>query len=383
MKVYLDYNSTTPLLDEVKNRIKESLDIFGNPSSMHQFGTIARIELEKARDTFASSLNKTKEDFIFTSSATESNNTVLKGIFFHNLSKSKKTHIITSSIEHPSVMKTCKYLESIGAEITYLPVDSEGFTDLDKLKSSIKKDTSLISIMYANNETGTIQPIDEIGKIAKEHNIPFHSDGAQAFMKTNIDVNQSNIDFFTSAGHKIGAPKGIGALFFNHDKIHLIDPFLNGGGHEQGLRASTENIIHILAFAEAIKTIKAKHRDKLERMKYFTEKLRKGIEQMIPKSKLNGSSSLEHRLPNTLNYSFAGTESQSVMLQLDAVGIAVSTGAACSTANSEASYVLRAMGRDDFTAYSSIRLSTGWQTTEEDIDYVLKKLPEIVKMLRG
>lgn len=382
MKVYLDYNSTTPLLDEVKAKIKNSLDIFGNPSSMHQFGTISRIEMEKARDTFASSLRKTSDDFIFTSSATEANNMVLKGVFFHNTLKNKKTHIITSSIEHPSVMNTCKYLEDLGAEITYLPVDSEGFLLLDKLKPSITQNTSLISVMYANNEIGTIQPVEEIGKIAKEYDIPFHSDGAQAFMKTDIDLDQSNIDFFTVAGHKIGATKGIGALFFNHHKIHLIDPLLHGGGHEQGLRASTENLIQILALTEAVKAIKSNYESNLAKMKRLTAKLKNGIEQNIPNSILNGTNS-ERCLPNTLNYSFSGTESQSVMLQLDAVGVAVSTGSACSSANSEASYVLREMGKDDITAYSAIRLSVGWQTTDAEIDYVLNKLPGIIKMLRG
>lgn len=382
MKVYLDYNSTTPLLGEVIIKIKESLTSFGNPSSLHQFGVEVKREINIAREKFSSPLNKSPNEFIFTSSATESNNMILKGIFLNNLSKRKKTHIITSTIEHPSIINTCKYLEKKGVEISYIPVDNEGFINIEELKKNIKPETSIISIMYANNEIGTIQPISKIGEIAKEHNIPFHTDAAQAFMKVDIDMKKDNIDFLTVAGHKIGAPKGIGALFFNTNKIHYIDPLLVGGHQENDLRGSTENVIHILAFAEAVYTLHKNHSEKINKMKYLTNKLQEAIEKNIQNIKFNGTTNLDKRLPNTLNYSFLGLEAQSIMLQLDAVGIAVSTGSACSAANMDASYVLLAIGDSEDLAFSSIRMSTGWQTTEEEINYVINKLTEVINLLK-
>ena len=257
MKVYLDNNSIMPFLKEVKTKIIEAMetpDLFGNPSCLHQTGTIAKYYIDIAREQFGSSLNKTDNEFIFTSSATESNNTMLKGVFLNDMSRGKHTHIITSTIEHPSIINTCKYLMTKDVEITYIPVDSQGFIDIDKLKQSIKPHTSLISIMYANNEIGTIQPISEIGCIAKEYDIPFHSDASYAFMKTAITPAENNIDFLTVSSHTLGAPQGIGALFYNNDKIHIIDPLLSGCYQENELRDSTEPIIQILAFAEAIKT---------------------------------------------------------------------------------------------------------------------------------
>jgi cysteine desulfurase len=382
MDVYLDYNSTTPLLDEVKTSIKESLNIYGNPSSLHQFGASAKHKIEKARKEFASSINKTSDEYIFTSSATESNNAVLKGIFLNNLSKGNKTHIVTSKIEHPSVLYTCEYLEKLGAKITYIPVDSDGVIDLYELRRAVTFETSLISIIYANNEIGTIQPVEKIGEIAKELNVPFHSDAAQAFMKTDIDMDKSKIDFLTVAGHKIGAPKGIGALFYNNDYIYKLDPLLTGGNQENKLRSSTENNIYIIAFAEAVKSISKNKEERINNMKNLTKKLKSGIEKEISGIKFNGTKNESMRLPNTLNYSIEGVEGQSLVLQLDSNGIAVSTGSACSTANADASYVLRAIGRSEDEAFSSIRISTGWQTTEEEIDYMLKKLPEVISILR-
>jgi cysteine desulfurase len=382
MKAYFDHNSTTPILEDVKEKIRENLYLFGNPSSIHQYGTEIKRKIDIARKEFASSINKKTNDFFFTSSTTESNNTVLKGILLKNLSTTKKKHIITSSIEHPSIINTCKYLETKGVEITYLPVDSEGIVDIDELRKSIKPHTNLISIMYANNEIGTIQPISEIGKIAKEHQIPFHSDAVQVFMKMDIDMDRDLIDFLTVGGHKIGAPKGIGALFFNNFQIAKIDPLIFGGYQENNLRAGTENTIHILAFAEATKSLKKNHETRIKKMKFLTQKLKDGIESEISDFKFNGTNQSTKRLPNTLNYTIYGVEGQSLLLQLDSVGIAVSTGSACSSSNSDASYVLKAIGRTDEEAYSSIRISTGWETTEQEIDYFIEKIPIIINQLR-
>jgi cysteine desulfurase len=382
MKVYLDNNATTPLLPEVKQKIAETLDLYANPSSLHQFGKQVKRVIDGARRDFASALNKTSEEFIFTSSGTESNNMVLKGIFLNNLSRGKETHIITSEIEHPSIINTCEYLRSKGAEITYISVDKSGMVNIEKIKQNIKPYTSLISVMYANNETGVLQPVEEIGRIAGEFNIPFHSDAVQAFMKIDVDMDKSNIDFLTLGGHKFGAPKGIGALFYNNNRIHLIDPLLFGGSHENNLRASTENLYYIIAFAEAVKVISKDHDQRIEKVKRLTNRLKQGIEQNITDIIFNSGDD-ENRLPNTLNYSFPGIEGQSMVLSLDAQGIAVSTGSACSQANDDASYVILAMGRKESEALSSIRFSTGWQTTEEEIDYTLDKLTQVVKKLRG
>jgi cysteine desulfurase len=382
MKVYLDNNATTPLLPEVKQKMAETLDLYANPSSLHQFGKQVKRLIDGVRKDFSSALNKTSEEFIFTSSGTESNNMVLKGIFLNNLSKGKETHIITSEIEHPSIINTCEYLRSKGAEITYISVDKNGMVNMEKIKQNIKPYTSLISVMYANNETGVLQPVEEIGKIAGEFNIPFHSDAVQAFMKIDVDMDKNNIDFLTLGGHKFGAPKGIGALFYNNNRIHLIDPLLYGGSQENHLRASTENIYYIIAFAEAVKIISKDHDQRIEKVKRLTNRLKQGIEQNITDIIFNSGEG-ENRLPNTLNYSFPGIEGQSMVLSLDAQGIAVSTGSACSQANDDASYVILAMGRKESEALSSIRFSTGWQTTEEEIDYTLDKLTQVVKKLRG
>ncbi len=381
MKVYLDNNATTPLLPEVKKKISESMDLYANPSSLHQFGKKVNRVMSRAREEFASYLNKSTEEFIYTSSGTESNNMILKGIYQNNLSKGKETHIITSEIEHPSIINTCEYLRSKGAEISYITVDNNGVVNTEKIKQSIKPYTSLISVMYANNETGVIQPVAEIGKIAKEFNVPFHSDAVQAFMKIDIDIDKNNIDFLTLGGHKFGAPKGIGALFYNNNKIHLIDPLLLGGHQENGIRASTENLYYILGFTEAVKVISKNHKERINEVKRLTEHLKKGIDENIPDIIFNGGES-NNRLPNTLNYSFLGIEGQSMVLTLDTHGIAVSTGSACSQANDDASYVILSMGRSENEAMSSIRFSLGWETTQKEIDYTIDKLIQVVKELR-
>lgn len=382
MKVYLDHNSTTPLLKPVRESIIANTEYFGNPSSLHTEGAKAKRKIEEARSEFAKSLNKDPNSFIFTSSATESNNSVLKGVWLNSINtKGQAPHIITSTIEHPSIMNTCKYLEEKGAKVTYIPVDNQGFVDTDELRKAITPKTALISIMYANNETGTIQPMKEIIKISNDKGIPLHTDAVQSFMK--IDMITDGIDFITVGGHKLGAPKGIGALFYNPDKIHIIDPLLHGGHQENDLRASTENMIYICAFAEAVKALGSELDTYRDRTRKLTFKLKSGIEKSFDSVIFNGSDRIEDRLPNTLNFAFEGIEGQELMLELDSVGIAVSTGSACSSANSESSYVLRAMGKKDYEAYSSIRFSTGYQTTEKEIDYVLKQLEYIITELRS
>jgi cysteine desulfurase len=349
---------------------------FGNTMSLHSFGQEAKIALEESREIVADLMGAKPKEIIFTSSATESNNLALKGIAFAN--RGKGNHIIISSIEHHCILESAKWLKTQGFKITKLPVDKYGLVDPENVKKSIKKETILVSIIHANNEIGTIQPIREIGKICKEKGIYFHTDAAQSFGKIAIDVNKMNIDLMTVSSHKMYGPKGAAALFVREGV--QIEPILHGGGHERGLRSSTVNLAAIVGFAKACQICKEEMKKEAERLTKLRDMLIEGILEKIPDSCLNGHP--KKRLPNNANFSFDFVEGESLVIQLDLLGIAASTGSACSTEKLTPSHVLLAIGLPPQKAQGSLRLSLGRWTTKVDIDYVLKVLPEVVKKLR-
>jgi cysteine desulfurase len=376
MKVYLDYAATTPTDPRV---LKEMLPFFnkkfGNTMSLHSFGREAKLAAEEAREKVASLMNAEASEIIFTGSATESDNFALKGIAFANKEKGK--HIIVSSIEHHSVLDTAKWLEKQGFEVTYLPVDKYGLVNPSEVEKSIRKDTILVSVMHANNEIGTIEPIEEIGKICSEHGVYFHTDAAQSYGKIPVDVKKMNVDLLTASAHKIYGPKGVGLLYLR--KGVKIEPLLHGGGHEFGLRSSTLNLPGIVGFGAAAEIAKKEMKKEGKRIEKLRRRLEKGVLK-IENSHLNGH--LEKRLPNIANFWFDFIEGESLIMSLDIKGIAASTGSACSSESLEPSHVLLAIGLKHHQAHGSLRLSLGRWTKKEEIDYVLKVLPEVVENLR-
>jgi len=344
--------------------------------SLHSFGQEAKEALEESREVVANLMGAKPKEIIFTSSATESNNFVLKGIAFAN--KEKGNHIIISSIEHDCVMESAKWLESQGFEITRLKVDKYGLVSPDDVKRAIKKETILVSIMHANNEIGTIEPIEEIGKICKERGVYFHTDAAQSFGKIPINVNKMNIDLLTASSHKIYGSKGAAALFVREGTE--IEPLIHGGGHESGLRSSTVNVAAIVGFAEAARICEREMKKEAQREIQLRDKLINGVLKKIEGSHLNGHP--QKRLPNNANFWFKGVEGESIVMHLDLLGIAVSSGSACSSKSLAPSHVLLAIGLRPEQAYGSLRLSLGRWTKEKEIDYVLRVLPGIIKKLR-
>lgn len=376
-KIYLDYAATTPIDPQVFKKMLPFLkENFGNTMSLHSLGQKAKTALEEAREIVANSLGANPEEIIFTSSATESNNFALKGIAFANKEKGK--HIIISSIEHPCVMESAKWLEKQGFEITRLKVDKYGLVDLNDLEKAIKKTTILVSIMHANNEIGTIEPIEEIARICREKDVYFHTDAAQTFGKIPIDVKRINADLVTISSHKIYGPKGAGALFVR--KGVKITPLIHGGGQEMGLRSSTVNLPAIIGFAEAVKICQKEMKKEIERLIKLRDYLISKILKKVEGVRLNGHP--QKRLPNNINLSFKGVEGESLVFKLDMAGIAVSTGSACSSAKLEPSHVLLAIGLSPKEAHGSLRISLGRWTKKSDIDYLLDILPKIVKDLR-
>ncbi|MEM5872319.1 MAG: cysteine desulfurase NifS [Candidatus Aenigmatarchaeota archaeon] len=376
MRVYLDYAATTPLDPRVLNAMKPYFSKkFGNSMSLHSFGLEAKEALENSRETVAKFMNAEPEEIIFTGSATESINFVLKGIAFANKDKGK--HIITSSIEHHAVLEACRWLEKQGFNVTYLPVDKYGFVDLEKLESSIRNDTLLVSIMHANNEIGTIEPIEEIGKICKEKGVLFHTDAVQSFGKIPIDVNKMNIDLLSLSAHKFYGPKGVGATFIR--KGTKIEPLLHGGGHEFGLRSSTENVAGIVGLAEAVRLRKKEMKSEAKKLTKLRDYLIKNVLK-IENSHLNGHPT--KRLPNNANFWFAFIEGEALIAHLDSYGIAASTGSACSSSSLEPSHVLTAIGLKHEEAHGSLRLSLGKYTTKTEINYTIKILPKVIEKLR-
>ena len=374
--IYLDNNATTPLEPSVaKKMINFIREHFGNPSSLYPIGRKVKEMIEEAREEIAKVIGASKNEIIFTGSGTEADNFALRGILD---AYPNKNEIITSSIEHPAIMSTCQYLEKKGYKVTYLPVDEYGVVDLNVLEDSVTDKTALISVMHANNEIGTIQPIEEISKIAKRKGVFLHTDAVQTLGKIDVNVDKLGIDLLSISAHKIYGPKGVGALYIR--KGVKICPLLHGGHQERLLRAGTENTIGIIGFGEAARIIREKGKKDLKRIEKLADMLKEGIEKNIPKVKFNGHP--EKRVKSTLNFSFIGLEGEAILLALATKGIYVSTGSACSEGSEETSHVLSAIGLRPEIARSSIRFSIGRFNTEEDIKTVLKELSEIIAKLR-
>lgn len=376
--IYLDYNATTPIDKEVAKAMQPFLDLyFGNPSSSHSYGIKTKKALEKSRSQIAQMINCSPDEIIFTSGGSESNNFAVKGYVYAN--QHKGNHIITSSIEHPAVTEVCKYLESKGFSITYLPVDQYGLVNSADLEKSIRQDTILITIMHANNEIGTIQPISELSKIAQKHNIIFHTDAAQSVGKYPVDVQNLSVDLLSIAGHKLYAPKGIGALYIRRG-IHL-EKLIHGADHEQNQRAGTENVLEIVGLGAAAEIAKANLYKNMELMNSAREALKSKLKTFDPAIIVNGHP--EQRLPNTLSVSFPGIEANLLLNDLERKGIAASAGAACHTESIDVSPVLTAIQLDTKFAMGTIRFSTGKHTTNEEIEEAAKAIIESYQSLKA
>lgn len=370
--IYLDHGATTAVDERVLNKMIPYFNIsYGNPSSMYGIGRQNKMVIERARQEVAKVINCNPKEIYFTSCGSESDNLALKGIMYANKEKGK--HIITSKVEHPAIMNTCATLKRQGFDITYLNVDKEGFVKLDELRNAIRDDTVLISIMFANNEIGTIQNIMEISKIAKENNIIFHTDAVQAVGNIKIDVQKLGVDSLSMSAHKFYGPKGVGALYVRKD-IN-IERIQDGGHQEKGMRSGTENVAGIVGLAEALKMaykeLDENNKKILENRNYFIEKIKENFKETT----INGN--LEHRLPGNINVTFKGKDSLEILLKLDEYGICASSGSACSTGEDKPSHVLTAIGLSPEEAFSTIRFSLGKENIKEDIDYTISILSKI------
>ena len=375
-RVYLDHNASTPVHPEVvQEMLPYFAERFGNPSSVHGFGREAREGLETAREQISQFLRAGKEEIVFTSGGTESDNLAIKGI----ASARGTGHIITSAVEHHAVLRSCQILETQGFAVTYLPVDEHGMVNPDGLLRALRPDTILITIMHANSEVGTIQPIEAIGRIAREHRIPFHTDAVQTFGKIPLDVHALGVDLLSFSSHKIYGPKGVAGLYIR--KGTKMVAVQHGGEHERRRRAGTENVPGIVGFGKAVEIRRREMAAEAERLIALRDRLWEGIQAKIPEVRLNGH--LTHRLPGTLNVCFRHVESESIVLALDLKGIGVSAGSACTSGNVEPSHVLVAMGVPLDWAVGAVRFSLGRTTSVEDVDYVLEVLPPIVSRLRA
>ncbi len=376
-RVYLDYAATTPVDPGVKKAMEPYMDKdFGNASSLYSMGQQARIAMENARKRLAATIKADPGEIVFTSGGTEADNLALVGVAMAN--RKKGNHIITSKVEHKAVIETCESLEKNGFRVTYLDTDKYGMVDLEQLKKAISKKTILVSIMHVNNEIGTIEPIEKIGKMCKEKGVYFHTDAVQSFCKIPIDVKRMRIDLLSASSHKIYGPKGVGLLYVR-DGVK-IEPMLHGGGHESGRRSGTENVAGIVGFAKASE-IAIKEMDKeAKRLTALRKKLVKQILTNIPNSHLNGHP--EKRIPGNANFRFDFIEGEALILKLDMVGIEASTGSACSSRDLKASHVLTSIGLSPKQAHGSLRITMGRFTKQKDIDNVIRNVPRIVKELR-
>jgi cysteine desulfurase len=379
-RVYLDYQSTTP----IDNRVYEAMlpylkDNFGNPSSrFHSYGWAAQEAVNRSRKLIASILNVQPREIIFTSGATESNNTAIRGVA--EKYSDRGNHIITCGTEHKSVLSVCLYLEKQGFRTTYIPVNAEGLIDTDDLSRAITDSTILISLMAANNEIGVTHPLKEIGNIAKNHGIIFHSDATQAIGKMKLDVQELGVDLLTLSGHKIYGPKGIGILYIRSDKPHVhIKPLLYGGGQEGGIRSGTLNVPAIVGLAKAIELCDELSSEEVPKLRKLRDALVHGITENIQDISIHGS--LEYRIPNNLNISFRGIEAQALLMMMD--DIALSLGSACHEQSIEPSHVLRALHIPDDDLYSAVRFGLGRFTSDTDIAYTIDRLTETVNLLRS
>jgi cysteine desulfurase len=377
--IFLDYHSTTPVDPEVmQTMIPYFTETFGNAASRnHEFGWTAEAAVEKARDHIAALIGATDKEIIFTSGATESNNLAITGVA--EMYKEKGNHIITSPIEHKAVLDTCKYLETKGYEITILPVDQYGRVSPEDVKKAITPKTILVSIMFANNEIGTVQPVAEIGKVCKEAGVLFHTDAVQAVGKVPVDVNAMGIDLLSMTAHKFYGPKGVGALYVRRKAPRVrLSPLIHGGGHERGMRSGTLNVPGIVGFGKAAEIARRKLAEESTRLQGLRDRMWKGLQAQLDEIFLNGHPT--ERLPNNLNVSFAYVEGESMIMGMKE--LAVSSGSACTSASLEPSYVLKAIGVGEDLAHTSIRFSVGRFTTEEEIDVAIAKVVEAVKKLR-
>lgn len=374
--VYFDNSATTPISDKVLEAMMPYLtSSYGNASSIYSLGRESRKAIDKARDQVAKALNCDSKEIYFTNSGTESDNWAIKGVAYGNKDKGK--HIITSSIEHHAVLHTCKYLEKQGFEVTYLPVNKNGLIEIKDLLEAIRSDTILISIMYANNEIGTIQPIEEIGEVAKEKKIYFHTDAVQAIGNIDIDLQKLNIDLLSLSGHKFNGPKGIGALYIKNGT--KVENLLHGGSQEKGKRPSTENVAGIVGLGKAIELAT---KDIAKKEKYLKNLREYAIENLleIPNTILNGDR--EKRLPGNVNVCFEYIEGESILLMLDQHNICASSGSACTSGSLDPSHVLLAIGLPHEIAHGSLRLTFSERNTKEEIDYLFNLLPPIIQRLR-
>ena len=377
-KVYLDHNATTPIHPEVLEALLPYYrEHFGNASSIHAYGRQARAAMEAARAQVAALLKADPTEILFTSGGSEADNFAIKGVASSR--KDRGRHIITSQVEHPAVVETCQSLEPLGYEVTYLPVDEGGLVEPEDVRAAIRDDTILITIMYANNEVGTIEPIPEIGRIAKEHGILFHTDAVQSLAKTNTDVEELGVDLLSFSAHKLYGPKGTGGIYVR--KGTELPPLIAGGHQERGLRAGTENVAGIVALGKACEIAHRDYESEVQQLTMLRDRLQHGIIERVPKVRRNGHE--DRRLPTTTNLSFEAIEGEALLINLDLMGIAVSTGSACSSGSVEPSHVLKAMHVPPEYIQGSIRFSVGRENTVEDIDYVLEQLPPIVEKLRG
>jgi len=372
-RVYLDNNATTPVLPEVLEAMRPYFgEHFGNASSIHHHGQETRAAVERARESVAGLLGCRASEVVFTSGGTEGDNLAIFGL------AREGDHVITSTIEHHAVLNSCRRLATQGCEVTYIPVDSRGLVDPADVKRAIRPNTKLITIMFANNETGVVQPVGEIGKIAAEADIYFHTDAVQAAGKIPIDVNEIGCDLLTISGHKIHGPQGVGALYVR--KGTRLEPMLHGGSHERSRRAGTENVPGIVGLGKAAEIARNSLAEDAQRLSALRDKLQQGLLHRVPQSRVNGGAA--PRTPNTTNLVFPGVEGEALLIALDLKGLACSTGAACSSGAVEPSHVLTAIGLPPEEARASLRFSLGRHTTSADIDFALNVVPAAVAQLR-
>ena len=375
--VYMDHNATTPVLPGVlEAMLPFQLEAFGNPSSVHQFGRRARVAVDDARDAVADVLQAPASSVIFSSGGTEANNTIIKGVA--QARRERGRHLVTSQIEHPAVLDACDALERQGYDVTYVPVDGNGVVDPQAVRDSLTDQTILVSIMLANNEVGTLQPVADIAAVAHERGVLMHTDAVQAFGKVALSVDDLGVDFLTFSGHKVYAPKGIGGWY--ERSAAASQPLLHGGHQERGRRSGTENVPGIAALGKACDIAGCDLAAEGERQRQLQQRLEHGIRERVDKVRIQGEEA--PRLPGTTNVSFEGTEGEALMMSLDLQGVAISTGSACSSGSLEPSHVLRAMRVPRPYLHGALRFSLGRSTTAEDVDYVLDILPDVVAQAR-
>lgn len=377
-RIYFDHNATTPLRPEVLEAMLPYLtEKIGNASSLHRWGREAREGIEKARLAVARGLGCSPEEVHFTSGGTEADNWAIKGVARSQGRRGRR--LVTTAIEHYAVLQSCQYLERQGFEVVYVPVDGFGVVDPDDVAQALNDQTILVSVMHANNETGSLQPVEEIGALAWERGIPFHVDAVQTFGKVPVQVDRLNADLVSISAHKINGPKGVGALYVRRGMV--LEPLTHGGGHEAGQRAGTENVAGIVGMGRAVELAQAEMAEEEIRLGRLRDRLEEGVLTSLDGVKVNGHPRL--RLANTSNLSFRGVESEDLIMGLDLLGVAVASGSACASGEAEPSHVLLAMGLEPDLAASAIRFSLGWGNTEAEVEQVVQILPKLVRRLRG